>query len=65
MVRSQQLLDMVTTSLFHVGLSLHAAIDLPAEATRQQIAKAVGHLNDTMREIRDTAFTSRDHRTSP
>jgi anti-anti-sigma factor len=59
--RGQELLDMTITSLFHVRLSLQAAIDLPAELIRQRIAEALGHLDDTIREIRNTAFTIRDH----
>jgi anti-sigma B factor antagonist len=61
---SRELLDRVITSLFHVGLSLQATTGLPVEVTRQRIADALGHLDDTIREIRDSAFTARDHRTS-
>ena len=56
--RSGELLDVVVNDLFRVGLSLQAAIDLPAEATRQRIFEALGHLDDIIREIRDTIFTS-------
>jgi len=59
--RSQELLDTTITSLFHVRLSLQAAIDLPAELIRQPIAEALGHLDDTIREIRNTAFTIGHH----
>ena len=59
--RGQELLDSTITSLFHVGLSLQAAIDLPAELTRQRITEALGHLDDTIREILSTAFIIRDH----
>jgi PAS domain S-box-containing protein len=55
--RGRELLDTAITSLFHVGLSLQAAIDLPAELIRQRITEALGHLDDTIREIRNTAFT--------
>lgn len=55
-----QLLDTVIASLFGVGLGLHAAMDLPAEVTRPSIAEALGHLDNIIREIRDTAFMSRD-----
>jgi PAS domain S-box-containing protein len=51
--RGQELLDTTITSLSHVRLSLQAAIDLPAELTRQRITEALGHLDDTIREIRD------------
>jgi anti-anti-sigma factor len=59
--RGQELLDTAITGLFHVRLSLQAAIDLPAELMRQRIAEALGHLDDTIREIRNTAFTIRHH----
>ena len=55
--RGRELLDTAITSLSHVGLSLQAAIDLPAELIRQRITEALGHLDDTIREIRTTAFT--------
>jgi PAS domain S-box-containing protein len=47
--RGQELLDTTITSLFHVGLSLQAAIDLPVELIRQRITEALGHLDDTIR----------------
>jgi hypothetical protein len=59
--RGQELLHTGIASLFHVGLSLQAAIDLPAELIRQRIAEALGHLDDTIREIRNTAFTIGHH----
>ena len=40
-------------------------MDLPAEVTRQSIADALGHLDDTSREVRDAAFTSRAFLTPP
>jgi anti-anti-sigma factor len=55
----QDMLDTVITSLFQVGLSLAAATDLPAEVTKQRIAEALGHLDDTIREIRYSAFSTR------
>ncbi len=54
----QGLLDSVTTSLYRVGLSLQAAADLPHDAASQGIAEALRHLDDTIRQIRDTAFTT-------
>ncbi len=62
--RSLELLDTVVTSLFHVGLSLHVAMDLPADAARERIAAAVGHLDETIREVRDNAFTAHGHQTA-
>ena len=62
--RRLELLDTVITSLFHVGLSLQVAMDLPADAVREHTAAAIGCLDDTIREVRDTAFHTRDHETS-
>jgi anti-anti-sigma factor len=56
--RSQDLLDRVINSLFHVGLSLQAAIGLPHHTARQRIAQALQHLDDTIHEIRDHMFTT-------
>jgi len=55
----QELLDSITTSLYNVGLSLQAAADLPHDAATNGIAEALQHLDDTIRQIRDTAFTTR------
>jgi len=44
--------------LFQLGLLLQAAIELPADTVGQRIEEALGHLDDTIREIRDTAFTT-------
>ena len=54
----QELLDSVIASLYHVGLSRQAAADLPGGAASQGIAEALQHLDDTIRQIRDTAFTT-------
>jgi anti-sigma B factor antagonist len=62
--RNLELLDTVVTSLFHVGLSLHVAMDLPADAARERIAAAVGNLDETIREVRDNAFTVPGHQTA-
>ena len=58
--RGRELLDTITTRLFQLGLNLQAAIDLPADMVRQRIEEALEHLDDTIREIRDTAFTTPD-----
>jgi anti-anti-sigma factor len=63
--RGHELLDRVTNSLYHVGLSLQAAISLPADVARERIAEALRRLDDTVREIRDHAFTTRDHWIQP
>ena len=62
--RGRELLDTITTRLFQLGLNLQAAIDLPADIVQQRIEEALEHLDDTIREIRDTAFTTPD-RTPP
>jgi hypothetical protein len=35
---------------------------LPAQASRQRISEALGHLNDTISQIRDTAFAGTNHK---
>lgn len=53
---AQELLNQVVHSLFHAGLSLQAAADLPAEVARERIGDALGRLDDTIHEVRDHAF---------
>ena len=52
-----EVLDTIVTRLFQLGLLLQAAVDLPADTVGQRIEEALGHLDDTIREIRCTAFT--------
>jgi len=59
--RGRELLDRVVSGLLHVGVSLQTAIELPHDAAVQRIADALHRLDDTIREIHDHAFTSRDH----
>jgi len=59
-----ELLDSIT-SLYNVGLSLQAASDLPRDVASQAIAEALGHLDDTIREIRNNAFTGQGQETHP
>jgi anti-anti-sigma factor len=56
----REVLDTIITRLFQLGLLLQTAIDLPADTVGQRIEQALGHLDDTIREIRDTAFTTPD-----
>jgi anti-anti-sigma factor len=63
--RGQELLDRVVHGLFHVGLSLQAAIDLPSDVARERITQALGHLDDTIQEIRDYVFATRGRGTPP
>ena len=55
--RTQELLDRVTGSLHHVGLSLHSAADQPHEVARTRIGEALRRLDETIREIRSHALT--------
>jgi anti-anti-sigma factor len=63
--QDQELLDRVVDAIFHVGLSLEGAVDLPHDTARQRISEALRHLDDTVREIRDHAFAFRDHGVPP
>jgi anti-anti-sigma factor len=56
---SRDLLDRVVGSLFHAGLVLQAAADLPADAARERISEALRRLDDTIHDIRDHVFRSR------
>ena len=60
----REVLDTIMNRLFQLGLLLQAAIDLPADTAGHRIEEALGHLDDTIREIRDAAFTTPD-RTPP
>jgi hypothetical protein len=59
--RGRDLPDTIITALFHVGLGLQTAIDLPAEAARQRITEALGGLDEIISQIRGTAFTGNGH----
>jgi anti-anti-sigma factor len=63
--RTEQLLDQVTRSLHHVGLSLHAAVDQPRDVARLRIGEALRRLDDTVQEIRAHALRTRARRDSP
>ncbi len=63
--RGQALLDRIVNSLFHVGVSLQAAMDLPSDVAQQRIAEALRRLDDTIREIRDHVFTTRGSGAQP
>jgi anti-anti-sigma factor len=56
-----QLLDDIIASLFGAGLSLQAAMELRPPAAKQSIAAALSQLDETIRQIRDTAFTTGNH----
>jgi anti-anti-sigma factor len=63
--RARELLDRVASGLLHVGLSLQAVIELPHDAAVQRIADALDRLDETIREIHDHIFASRDHDEPP
>jgi PAS domain S-box-containing protein len=46
------------TSLFGAALRLQAAIGQPSDVTELCIEQALGHLDDAIREVRGTAFSS-------
>jgi len=63
--RGLELFDTIVTSLFHAGLSMHLAMDLPADAAREHIAAAVTYLDETIAEVRKTAFTGCGQQAAP
>ena len=63
--QTTELLDRVTNSLFHVGLSLETAIGLPHDLARQRITEAVQRLDSTIHEIRDHVFAARTRGSQP
>jgi PAS domain S-box-containing protein len=56
--RSRELLDRVVARLLHAGLSLEAAVSLPADVARERISDALKHLDDTIHEIRNHILDS-------
>ena len=54
-----RLLDVVVAGLFHAGLGLQTAADLPADAARQRVEAVLGELDDIIRQIRGAAFAER------
>lgn len=56
---TQDLLDRVVNSVFHVGLSVQTAVDMPAEVARERLTDALQRLDDTVHEIRDHVFRTR------
>jgi anti-anti-sigma factor len=63
--RARELLDRVASGLFHVGLSLQTAIELPHDAAVRQITDALHRLDDAIREIYDHIFAGRDQDEPP
>ena len=60
--RSQDLLDMIITRLYEVGVSLQAAADLPRDTARPHIEEALRILDDTISRIRDGTFADTEDR---
>lgn len=56
---SEELLDRVVSSLFHVGVSLQAAADQPTQVARERITDALRRLDEVIHEIRDHVFRAR------
>lgn len=54
--RTQELLGRVVTSVFQVGLSLQAAVSLPATLARERVTAALTDLDAVIHEIRDHTF---------
>lgn len=54
----QELLDRIVHNLFSTALSLQVAINEPGEVARPHITEALQGLDDTIREIRDHAYTT-------
>jgi len=57
---SEELLDRVVSSLFHVGVSLQAAAAQPAQVARERTTDALLRLDEVIHEIRDHVFRVRD-----
>jgi hypothetical protein len=56
---SEELLDRVASSLFHVGVSLQAAAGQPAHVASERITDALLRLDEVIHEIRDHIFRAR------
>jgi PAS domain S-box-containing protein len=54
----RDLVDRITSGLYHFGLTLHEAGTFPREQAVQRIESALRELDDLIREIRDYVFTS-------
>jgi anti-anti-sigma factor len=63
--RAEELLQLVTASMFDAGLVLQAAIGLPPDATAQRITEALSRLDDAVRDVRDYLFAERGQGTGP
>jgi anti-anti-sigma factor len=53
---TDELLDWVVGSIFNVGISLQAVLDLPRDIGEQRITESMRRLDDAIRAIRDYVF---------
>lgn len=60
---AHDLLDRVVHTIFHVGLSVQAAAGLDAETAGERLTDALQRLDDTVHDIREHVFGSRDRAT--
>lgn len=63
--RAEELLDRAVSSIFIVGMSLQAAVDLPHDLSAQRITEALRRLDDLVREIRDHGFPGYSQQIQP
>jgi hypothetical protein len=54
-----RMLDAVVNGLFHVGLSLQDALELPGDSGRKRVEEALDDLDDVIREIRGAVIAPR------
>lgn len=62
---AEELLDWAVSSIFIVGMSLQAAVDLPHDISAQRITEALSCLDDVVREIRDQGFAGYSQQIQP
>jgi anti-anti-sigma factor len=58
-LHSQDLLGRVVSGLLHVGISLEAAADQPAQVARERITEALSRLDEVILKVRDHLFRAR------
>jgi hypothetical protein len=57
--RARELPDRIIDSLLRAGLSLHAALDQPAEVARPYLTEALERLDDAIREVQSAGLSAR------
>lgn len=58
--RAEDLLDWAVSSIFNVGMTLHAAVDQPGDLTGRRITEALGRLDYIVQEVRHHMFGQND-----